>query len=361
MSGASREAVWARLRDAGLVQGDLPAPDAGRSPWFVRVMLGIAGWIGALFLLGFVGAVLAGIWTNPGGASMLGAAACGAAYAMFRAPRQQDFAMQFALALSLAGQALIVTALFQALPSRSSAPWAALCVFEVALAFLMPNFLHRVLSAAAAVAAFMVALAPAGLQAFAAPVAAAGCAAIWLSETRWAARDDIWRPIGYGVTLALLAIDVTALFDGTTWLRGEGDPGWLVRYAAGIGALLTGLMLVAAVHRMLARLGVVAAGLPGIAAHLAAILAALASFAAPGLSSALLVLLVGFGIGNRLLAGLGIAALLGFLSHYYYALHATLLAKSMVLAVTGAVLLAARAGLLAAARGTDKGTSHDAD
>ena len=56
MSATPRDALWAQLRDGGLVEGDLPEVGDARAPWFVRVMLGIAGWIGALFLLGFVGA-----------------------------------------------------------------------------------------------------------------------------------------------------------------------------------------------------------------------------------------------------------------------------------------------------------------
>jgi hypothetical protein len=49
MSTMSRETLWARLRQASLVDGELPDPGEARVPWFVRVMMGIAGWIGALF------------------------------------------------------------------------------------------------------------------------------------------------------------------------------------------------------------------------------------------------------------------------------------------------------------------------
>jgi uncharacterized membrane protein len=54
---------------------------------------------------------------------------------------------------------------------------------------------------------------------------------------------------------------------------------------------------------------------------------------------------VGFANGNRVLIGLGIAALVGYLSHYYYSLQATLLEKSVLLMCTGLVLLAARFAL----------------
>jgi uncharacterized membrane protein len=67
-----------------------------------------------------------------------------------------------------------------------------------------------------------------------------------------------------------------------------------------------------------------------------------ASFKAPGIAGGLMIALLGFANGNRVLLGLGIAALLLYVSSYYYLLDATLLAKSGVLAATAAVLLVAR-------------------
>lgn len=70
-----------------------------------------------------------------------------------------------------------------------------------------------------------------------------------------------------------------------------------------------------------------------------------ASFEAPGISIALMIVLLGFAHGNRVLAGLGVTALLGCVSAYYYLLETTLLVKSMTLGATGAVLLLAREAL----------------
>src|SRR5699024_1770628 len=95
----------------GLVIGERPEPEPAGSPWFVRLMLGIAGWIGALFLLGFVGATLNFILDDGPSAMVAGVACCGAAYAMFRGLDGNDAAEQFALALSLAGQGLIIAGL----------------------------------------------------------------------------------------------------------------------------------------------------------------------------------------------------------------------------------------------------------
>ena len=53
-------------------------------------------------------------------------------------------------------------------------------------------------------------------------------------------------------------------------------------------------------------------------------------------------LILGFAIGNRVLFGLGVLGFIGFLSHYYYQMQATLLYKSAVLAMMGVFLLAIR-------------------
>jgi uncharacterized membrane protein len=68
----------------------------------------------------------------------------------------------------------------------------------------------------------------------------------------------------------------------------------------------------------------------------------LVSFPAPGIVACLLIVVLGFSNGNRLLFGAGIAALALYIGGYYYRLDVTLLHKSIVLLVTGLVLLGAR-------------------
>jgi uncharacterized membrane protein len=49
--------------------------------------------------------------------------------------------------------------------------------------------------------------------------------------------------------------------------------------------------------------------------------------------------LLGFATGNRTLFGVGVVALLSYLSYFYYSLQATLLMKSVALGLTGMALL----------------------
>ena len=113
MNTIARDELWRRLSEAGLVSGDLPVAAGSHSPWPVRVMLGIAGWIGALFLLGFAGAAFAAIFRSAEAALPAGAVCCIAAFAIFRAMPGNDFVDQFGFAISLAGQALLLVGLFK--------------------------------------------------------------------------------------------------------------------------------------------------------------------------------------------------------------------------------------------------------
>lgn len=333
-------ALWERLSADGLVEGDPPEPDKKGSPWFVRVMLGIAGWIGALFLIAFVGAAFAFILDDAGFASIAGAACCAAAFTLFRAFDGNDFAEQFGLAISLVGQMLIAVGLAQYLKPDEPPLYFAVAGVEVALALAVPNFLHRVLASAGAAGALALGVNQLELHGLAAPLLSLGLAFVWLEPKRWAVGGRIWRPIGYGLVLALLLVETFRLFGGE-WLLGlrRGAPGWFALYGPLLGRALTAAALVWVALVLSLREGrrtrfsAVAMG--------AAILVALISLAAPGLASALLILLLGFAAGSRILVALGILSLLGFVAHFYYSLHATLLEKSGILAVTGLCLLAA--------------------
>ena len=68
----------------------------------------------------------------------------------------------------------------------------------------------------------------------------------------------------------------------------------------------------------------------------------LISFYAPGVGQGLVVVLLGFAIGHRLVMGLGVFSLLTGIGSYYYWLDATLLTKALTLLVLGGGLLALR-------------------
>lgn len=339
MSGAE---LWSRLSEAGLVEGEMPEREKAASPWFVRVILGIAGWIGALFLLGFVGGAFAFIMEDAAFAAVAGAACCAGAFVLFRVAEGNDFAEQFGLAVSLVGQVLIAIGLADFLKRDDPAFYLGLAATEAALALAVPNFLHRVLATSGAAIALALAVDQLSLHGLAAPLLCVGFAWVWLEPRRWAAAGRIWRPVGYGLVLALLLVETFRLFGAERLfdMRNEA-PGWFALHGPLAGRGLTAVVLVWVAAVISLREEAHGAGRVTPFSVGAAILFGLLSLKAPGLASALLILLLGFAAGGRILVALGIFSLLGFVAHFYYSLQASLLEKSGILALTGLFLLAA--------------------
>lgn len=347
MTEISRDTLWQRLRAAALVDGEMPAAKEPGAPWFVRVMLGTAGWIGALFLLGFVGVGLAFVFRSATIAIVAGLMACTAAYAIFRTARDNVFAAQFALAVSFAGQAMFAFGVFDALRGSGAGGWFLLAAFEAALAIAMASFLHRVWSALAAVVALSLAMSSLGVHQLVPGAAAAAFAIVWLNESDWTPHGALVRPIGYGLALGLLQVDAQILWGGLGALVGpRGAAPWAHGVGQWLGAALVALAFVCAVWRVLQREGVTSGSRAGAGLLAGAVLLMVATLPAPGLAAALLVVLLGFANGNRPLVGLGLFGLAAYLSHYYYELQTTLLVKSIVLAATACVLLAIRYAVL---------------
>jgi len=339
MSDANtRNNVWTDLRDAGLVTGDCPGVPDRSSPWYVRTMLGVAGWIGALFLLGFVGAGLEFVFKSGVAGLLVGGLCCGGAYFIFHSLPRNDLATQAGLATSLAGQVMFIFGLHETLGSDGTSPAFLLVVaiFEGVLALLLANFVHRVWSAMAASIAFIFAMNLLGLFGFGPGFVAAAVAVLWIDEHRFASNGGLWRAIGYGLTFALLLPRTAFLWE--IFARSQ-SPVLNLPWTRWVASFLFPVVLVFVVNKLLVRYGASPSGKTGMAVRLAAVAVAIASFNAPGISSALIVLLLGFACGNRVLLGVGMAGLLGYLSYFYYLMQSTLLTKSLVLMGTGAVLV----------------------
>lgn len=126
--------------------------------------------------------------------------------------------------------------------------------------------------------------------------------------------------------------------------------------------LACGALPVAALGAVLWRKPVLPAAVR-VGAPLALAVAAAGWMGAPGVSLALLWLIVGFAMGHRTLMGFGVLALLAYLARFYYQLDTTLLHKSFVLAATGAWLLLVawalkRANSMSAQSGDIRGNSE---
>jgi hypothetical protein len=138
-----REVLWQKMLQQHLVEGDIPQRIELDKPlkqaWYLRVMLGFAGWLGALFLMGFVFLGLASIIDHALVSIVIGLGLCGAAYAIFHFHANKDFMTQFALALSLAGQGFVVVGLFREFGGERPGLFFVLVMFEIALIAVINN------------------------------------------------------------------------------------------------------------------------------------------------------------------------------------------------------------------------------
>jgi hypothetical protein len=334
-----------RLRDQGIVTPDRHAALAGvqATPWWLAILLAIAAWIAALIIMGsFFGPLLA-LGDGPLTRAFGGGVLLGAALWLFR--RAGPFFEQMALAFSLAGQGLLASAVLD-----GDAAWLqdadrlALTLLLIASALLVPRT-----SAAQRTVCVLIVLACLGyLIGWGMPLALYGivltalAAGLWQRRVDWAghALAGHLKPLAHGATFAALCL---APYGGAylggveaKLLGAARDTTLPLLYAAGTTSIwLAGVVWLSRVeapgHRLL---------------YLAAALAfALAAHRTPGLVVAATLLLATFHAGHRVWAGLTLACAFLYLGELYYNLEATLLAKSLVLMATGALLLAARFAL----------------
>jgi hypothetical protein len=293
----------------------LPFSSAGERPWFVSALLGVAGWFAGVFVLVFIGALF-----RPSGAMDFGIAAAvllAAAFGLYAADRHNAFFDQLALALSIAGQVSATVALGSGLKSEAAtAAWVA--VMQCALLIIMPNRLARYLAAFFACVAWALAIRFA-----------------WWGEETW--RSDARHPVSLGPALLgwlLIWVPVAAI--SVAAIRGEAK--WMAQGARRIVRPALGGMLLALTCGTFASMPL---------ELLDSLWSAdsrvhtnwLAIWPLLNVSAALVAALGAFHLRNRALLGVAIAAALLHVGHFYFLLGTTLLMKSAIMLVIGAVLL----------------------
>jgi hypothetical protein len=341
MKALQRESLWRELLGKGLVQGELPLPGDPRPAWYIRAMLIVSGWLGALFLFAFVGVFFAIVAESAVASLIFGGLILLGSRWLMTMKHGGDFMEQFALAAALAGQALLMFGLFRLVGSNDILRWSLLAVVEVTLIAWLPGYLHRIFCTLATTTAVTLTLHELGGVSLSTGLVALTFAAVWLRELRWQGkRDSAWEAVGVGTAMALAVWDVPRILSGAT-------QSWAVPWSAGGVMFQLGLIVQVAVWLFICVTVMKRAGadLNGNRARatlgLLAVMGTLA-WLAPGLLPALMVLSIGFASGQRFLLGLGLVGLICFLSGYYYNLEQTLLVKSAVLAVTGSLLLLIR-------------------
>jgi hypothetical protein len=303
------------------------APEAATAerPWYIGLLLGVAGWFAGLLLLVFVGAVLT---PNSGPSAMLtGAVLFAAAWGLFRIDRDGAFVSQLAIALSIAGQVAMLFGIHESVFKSSNTGIASIAMvallIQLALVLLMPSSLHRTMSTLFACIAWAIFVRY----------------GLW-DQPFWADWGSKPKPPPPSLGMALLGwIVAWAPAGGALFILGWKEAAWMAAGRQSLARpLATGLIFGLAFATLISHpfeafrlFGPAEAPKLGWLA-LWPLLSALASLGA---------LAAAFALGSRGLMGLCVLAALLHVSHFYYAMGTSLLLKSLLMGVMGVACIAA--------------------
>ncbi|NYS61643.1 DUF4401 domain-containing protein [Vreelandella salicampi] len=350
----------ARLHQAGIAINENDTQASPPIPWFVRVLQAFSGWLAAMFLLGFIAMVAASVVESTLGALSLGAMMLLAAFGLFRVTRS-DVGEHLALAVSLAGQLLVAWGLVNVWET-SAYLWWVLLGMQGVLALVMPSQAHRGFSAFAASVALYMALAASAMTSVASGLVLLALVVLWVNEFRWPSRINNLQAWGLGLLIGLLVIQVLAHTGQSLSLFDEQTGGSWVRLTPWLNAALVALALLLLFRSVFQN---PCSFRVRWASYACAAALVIVSFHTPSVGQGIVVMLLGFAIGHRLLLGAGVLSLLLGIGSYYYWLESTLLIKSLTLLVLGVLLLLLRWALRKwlsspLAKPSDEGSNHDA-
>lgn len=340
--------LWERLRQFNIVDGPRPGLLITLTPWYVKLVLAISGWVAALFLIAFTASIFNELFKSALASFAFGTALLLLAYCALR--DSGEFVSHAGFALSLAGQVFVVFAAARVL-NEQVAPIALFTgLLAVVLFFVMNGFLHRVYSALTACIALYLAVNFSHLDKLASDSHSVQHAILlalyaflaawsWLNEFRHPLRYPWTHALSWGVSLAVIGIGTFASFTGETLLGrhvlGTSSlSGWLSQ-------ALLGIVLIWTVACILKRQSVSNPKIR-LACLGGAIAISFLSFTASGIVIGVLFILLAQQQQNRTLLGLGCIALGVYVVRYYYLLDQSLAYKSGVLLISGIVCLIIR-------------------
>jgi uncharacterized membrane protein len=172
-------------------------------------------------------------------------------------------------------------------------------------------------------------------------------ALVWLNEFCFPKHIEKLQAIGYGLVLALITIKGTNVFMySNSWQIQVSDSQQSAWFQPWMGELLLSVVTLFVVWKLLQKNHPKPSQLAILFALGGALVLSILSMQTQGLMVGMMIMLLGFSASNRVLQGLGIIALLFFISSYYYLLESTLLDKSIALLIIGTALIVGRSLIL---------------
>ena len=348
------------LIDAQNVNHELlsSAQSEARSPWFISLFFGMSGILASLFFIGFLTLLLdntglldstLAVFIIGGILSVIGG------FLFYNARiRHSPFWNSLAFAITLAGQGYIAYAL---LASEIAEPLniMLLLLVQLLMTVAIPNFIYRLLSATLALSCLFYLLNYYHLSEISLGLLALITSVTHLQRytlaafipTKWRMNAlEIMSAIGYASAYVLLSVSVYFIaaeygnsFANFNSLDSYGEAFSYNYYLA--QGLLTLASLYAA-YLILKRYHIKLLSAAGLLISAAIVLLGIMSIYVSGLLATSLIIIIATANSQRVLLGLSVIALVGYIFWYYYQLDTSLLVKSVSLFVIGIALLLLR-------------------
>lgn len=337
-------ALWQTLYAQGKVNSP-QLPDTQDMPWYVAVMQAFAAWIAALFLLGFMASLLNMMFeqNEEDIALVIGVAYLAIGLGLYLLAKQQIFVQQFAFAACLSGILGIAWGLYNILGYDFSLAWY-LCMASILLLLwcLISHSLAQFVFAFFASACLVGIAAKSHLLYLCSSVLVLIVSLLLFNLNRLGRHYQRGRMLLYGFVLMLLNVQLMQAFSMDYLFDELFNPLQQTLWFNVLQLLtifLIGSFLLLNIYRERQQS---LYSLSALSCVIGLVLMSGLSLPMQGLSTAILLILLGHYCNESWLKGMGIISALLFVSGYYYSLETTLLLKSAYMMGLGGLLLVAR-------------------
>ena len=328
------------------------AQSEARSPWFISLLFGMSGILASLFFIGFLTLLLdnTGLLDSTLAVFIIGGILSGIGGFLFynARSRHSPFWSSLAFAITLAGQGYIAYAL---LASEITEPLniGLLLLVQLLMTVVIANFIYRLLSATLALSCLFYLLNYYHLSEISLGLLALITSVTHLQRYRLAAfiphkwrmnALEITNAIGYASAYVLLSVSV--YFIAAEYGNSFNSYGEAFSYNYYLAQGLLTLASLYAAYLILKRYHIKLLSAAGLLISAAIIILGVVSIYVSGLLATSLIIIIATANSQRVLLGLGIIALVGYIFWYYYQLDTSLLVKSASMLVIGIALLLLR-------------------
>ena len=328
------------------------AASEAHSPWFISLLFGMSGLLASLFFIGFLTLLLdnTGLLDSTLAVFIIGGILSGIGGFLFynARSRHRPFWNSLAFAITLAGQGYIAYAL---LASEITEPLniGLLLLVQLLMTVAIPNFIYRLLSATLALSCLFYLLNYYHLSEVSLGLLALITSVTHLQRYRLAAfiptkwrmnALEITNAIGYASAYVLLSVSV--YFIAAEYGNSFDSYGEAFSYNYYLAQGLLTLASLYAAYLILKRYHIKLLSAAGLLISAAIVLLGIMSIYVSGLLATSLIIIIATANSQRVLLGLGIIALVGYIFWYYYQLDTSLLVKSASMLVIGIALLLLR-------------------